>query len=172
MFRTRGFIFRKTAVYTVTVWYSVLYMHQYKQSSRQTTVWVSHTLYYLHQKNYNTIFFRKRAFCWFILCNCVNKAHLVHRLMVQSRVSIPPNTVNVVEIGNPIDSEISYAFFWAVTLTSLTDTWCTPLQKHKHPSRLCRLCWAVTSRYTLLCFPDSKQLFTTRTHVSDSGRRR
>ena len=32
MFRTRGFIFRETDEYAVTVW--LLYMHRYKQSSR------------------------------------------------------------------------------------------------------------------------------------------
>jgi len=38
MFRTRGFIFRKTAVYTVMVWYSVFCMHHYKQSCRRKSV--------------------------------------------------------------------------------------------------------------------------------------
>jgi hypothetical protein len=32
-FQTQGFIFRKTDVYAVMVWYGMFYMHQYKQSS-------------------------------------------------------------------------------------------------------------------------------------------
>jgi len=38
MFQIRGFIFRKTTVYTVTVRYGTFYMHQYKQSCRLKSV--------------------------------------------------------------------------------------------------------------------------------------
>ena len=39
MFRTRGLIFRQTAVCTVTVRYGVFYMHRCKHSSSQKSVY-------------------------------------------------------------------------------------------------------------------------------------
>ena len=41
MVRTRGFIFRKMVVCTIMAWYSVFYMHQYKQSCSQTSAFDS-----------------------------------------------------------------------------------------------------------------------------------
>ena len=50
MFRTRGFIFRKTVVYTVMVRYSVSYMHRVKQSGTKKSVFGTE-----HVNTYNTV---------------------------------------------------------------------------------------------------------------------
>ena len=56
MFRARGFIFRKAAVYTVTVRYCTFYTHHYKQPSTYKTAYSSVC------KTYRTVTVRIAAF--------------------------------------------------------------------------------------------------------------
>jgi len=54
--------------FCILIWYSVLYMHQYKQSCRYTSVF----------------FFREVVFCWLVLNKCIT----MHRVTTKIEYSV------------------------------------------------------------------------------------